>query len=161
MSPNTQSANPQLKFDFIVNEPIEYDDVSVANDMHFMHDFYGVHDAVDKLSPDVLREFLKFRFNFLQEELNEGYKAIDEGNAEEVVDSLIDLVVVAVGTLDLYGVDFDTAWGSVFEANMNKEVGIKPSRPNPFSLPDLCKPSGWTPPCHAGNHGKLAEAFAK
>ena len=38
---------------------------------------------------------------------------------------------------------------------MNKEVGVKASRPNPFNLPDLVKPSGWTPPDHSDNHGLL------
>jgi hypothetical protein len=40
---------------------------------------------------------------------------------------------------------------------MNKEVGIKPSRPNPLGLPDLIKPEGWTPPSHEGNHGLLSK----
>lgn len=80
----------------------------------------------------MLIEFLKFRYNFLKEELEEGISAIDERNADEIVDSLVDLVVVAVGTLDLLQVDFKKAWYSVLEANMNKEVGVKEGRPNPL-----------------------------
>jgi len=38
---------------------------------------------------------------------------------------------------------------------MNKEIGIKKERPNPFGLPDLIKPDGWEPPIHTDNHGKL------
>ena len=133
--------------------------VSVSSDMHYMHSHYGVHEAVAKLSPEHLREFLAFRFRFLQEEVNEGTKALLDGSSEEVVDSLIDLVVVAVGTLDLYNVNFDTAWRQVFKANMNKQVGVKASRPNPWGLPDLIKPEGWVGPDHTGNHGILPKAF--
>jgi hypothetical protein len=131
----------------------------VHEDMDMMHNKYGVHEAIGKLTPEQLVEFIKFRFNFLQEEVDEGKKAIGERDAEEVIDSLIDLVVVAVGTLDLLKVNFSQAWYAVMEANMNKKIGIKASRPNPLGLPDLVKPEGWVAPSHEGNHGLAAKAF--
>lgn len=134
--------------------------VSVSADMNKMHQYYEADEAVLGLDKEKLKAFLDFRFNFLQEELNEGRDAIAAGNSEEIVDSLIDLVVVAVGTLDLYGVDFDRAWNEVLLANMNKRVGVKESRPNAFGLPDLIKPEGWVAPSHAGNHGLLTKAFS-
>jgi len=76
-------------------------------------------------------------------------------NPEEVVDALIDLCVVAIGTLDAYGVDSNKAWDEVLKANMSKEPGIKPERPNPLGLPDLMKPEGWVAPSHVGNYGRL------
>ena len=36
-------------------------------------------------------------------------------------------------------VDAYTAWDRVHAANMTKQVGVKPSRPNPLGLPDLTK----------------------
>jgi len=132
----------------------------VSYDMSMMHDNYQVKDAVNELNSLKLYEFLKFRLDFLQEELNETRKAYSEKDAEEIVDGLIDLVVVAVGTLDLYGVNFNKAWFEVLRANMNKQVGVKEGRPNPYGLPDLCKPEGWTAPSHAGNHGIIEKAFA-
>ena len=45
----------------------------------------------------------------------------------------------------------------VFDANMTKSPGVKPGRPNPFGLPDLLKPEGWTAPTHRGNHGSLSD----
>jgi predicted HAD superfamily Cof-like phosphohydrolase len=134
--------------------------VSVAADMTHMHRYYEADEAVLELDNEKLKSFLKFRFDFLQEELNEGREAIAAGNAEEIVDSLIDLVVVAVGTLDLYGVDFNRAWNEVFAANMNKKVGIKEGRENPYGLPDLVKGSDWVPPSHAGNHGLIGKMFS-
>ena len=129
----------------------------VHQDIRMMHDYYGVREAVAKLSPEHALAFLNFRFKFLQEEIDEGLEAIDERNSEEVVDALIDLVVVAVGTLDVLGVDFVQAWREVLRANMNKEVGVKESRPNALGLPDLIKLPGWVPPDHTGNHGILPD----
>jgi predicted HAD superfamily Cof-like phosphohydrolase len=84
-------------------------------------------------------------------------EAITRRDSEETVDALIDLCVVAIGTLDLFGVDSHAAWNEVLAANMNKEVGVKASRPNAFGLPDLIKPEGWQPPNHSGNHGRFSE----
>jgi predicted HAD superfamily Cof-like phosphohydrolase len=83
--------------------------------------------------------------------------AIDKGekDAEEIVDGLIDLCVVAIGTLDAFGIDAYKAWDEVHQANMSKEVGVKKERPNPLGLPDLVKPEGWINPSHGGNHGLL------
>lgn len=136
-------------------------DPVISDDIRMMHDYYGFHEAVDKLPKEHLLEFLKFRFNFLKEELNEGLEAIDQKNPEEVCDSLIDLIVVAIGTLDLYKVDFKKAWYEVLQANMNKEVGVKPTRPNQWGLPDLIKTNDWVPPSHEGNHGLLSNALDK
>jgi predicted HAD superfamily Cof-like phosphohydrolase len=130
-----------------------------TQDIADMHKYFGVKDKTMKLSPPMLLEYLKFRFNFLQEELNEGKKAIENRNSEEIVDSLIDLCVVAIGTLDAYRVDATEAWDEVLKANMAKKVGIKESRPNPFGLADLIKPVGWQAPSHKNNHGIIPDAF--
>lgn len=134
-------------------------DPIVSDDMRMMHDYYGVHESIEKLPKEHLQEYLKFRFRFLQEELDEGIKAIEEKDPEEVVDALIDLIVVAAGTLDVYQVDFKKAWYEVLNANMNKEVGVKASRPNPWGLPDLIKRDDWVPPSHKDNHGLLTKTL--
>jgi predicted HAD superfamily Cof-like phosphohydrolase len=123
-------------------------------DIEEMHEKYQVHDWV-KNNPEKLEQLLHFRVAFLKEEFDETFKATGEKDAEEIVDGLIDLCVVAIGTLDLMGVDAEKAWNMVFNANMAKEVGVKESRPNPLGLPDLIKPEGWTAPDHTGNHGLL------
>ena len=117
-----------------------------------MHSHYKVHPVIDNMDGEKLKKFLEFRINFLQEELDELKTA--EG-PEDVVDALIDLCVVAIGTLDGFNVDAYKAWDEVLEANMNKEVGIKEGRPNPLGLPDLMKPAGWQAPSHYGNYGHL------
>lgn len=130
--------------------------VKNINDMHTK---YGVGKAVKNFDSVMLRSFLRFRLDFLHEELGETEKAAKSGipiDGEEVVDGLIDLCVVAIGTLDALGVDAYKAWDEVHKANMTKEVGVKESRPNPLGLPDLVKPEGWVGPSHKDNHGLLS-----
>ena len=133
------------------------------NDINDMHKKFGVHDWVkgelDKGDWSRLRKFIDFRLRFLQEELDETKNAVANADAPEVVDGLIDLCVVAIGTLDAFGVDAQKAWDEVHNANMAKERGIKESRPNPLGLPDLIKPEGWTGPNHDDNTGSITDAL--
>jgi predicted HAD superfamily Cof-like phosphohydrolase len=128
--------------------------VDWVRDIAEMHQKYGVHEWI-KNNPEKLEQLLHFRVAFLKEEFDETFKATGEKDAEEIVDGLIDLCVVAIGTLDLFGIDAHKAWQEVHSANMSKEVGVKESRPNPLGLPDLIKPEGWTAPSHEYNHGRL------
>lgn len=127
-----------------------------ASDIFDMHEFYGFGRRVREMDASKLRALLEFRKGFLQEEMRELETA---ESAEDVVDALIDLCVVAIGTLDLFEVDAWLAWDSVHQANMAKQVGVKESRPNPLGLPDLVKPEGWQSPDHGGNTGLLDEVF--
>ncbi len=126
-----------------------------VSDIHYMHVHYGFHEKVAKLSQKELLELLQFRLRFLAEELKETNDTAALQQMDEVVDGLIDLCVVAIGTLNLFQVNAYEAWDRVHKANMSKEVGIKASRPNPLGLPDLVKPEGWEPPFHHDNLGLL------
>ena len=126
-----------------------------VKDIHDMQTKYQTREWVEKNinDPEKLRAFLKFRIGFLQEELDETREAHLLKDPEEIVDGLIDLCVVAIGTLDAYGVDAYKAWDEVLKANMQKEVGVKATRPNPLGVPDLVKPDDWEAPSHEDNHG--------
>ena len=126
-----------------------------VKDIHDMQTKYGTRDWIAKADKERLELFLRFRIDFLREELDETETALISMDSEEIVDGLIDLCVVAIGTLDAFGVDAHKAWDEVLKANMAKEVGVKPTRPNPLGLPDLIKPKGWEAPSHEGNHGKF------
>lgn len=132
-----------------------------ATDIYMMHSKFGVRDwfEANKDDKDLMRKYITFRLLMCQEELSETMAAVNNGDAEEVVDGLIDLCVFAIGTLDVFGVDPHRAWDQVYEANMVKSPGVKPGRPNPFGLPDLLKPAGWKPPSHDENHGELEKAL--
>ena len=132
-----------------------------ANDMYMMHNKFGVREwfEANKDNKDLMDKYLKFRLSMCEEELMETMDAIEAKDHEEIVDGLIDMCVFAIGTLDVFGVDANMAWNKVYEANAAKDVGVKEGRPNPFGLPDLIKPEGWTAPSHEGNHGDLKKAL--
>ena len=132
-----------------------------ANDIYMMHNKFGVKEwfEANKDNKDLMDKYLRFRLSMCKEELDETLAAIDNKDPEEIVDGLIDLCVFAIGTLDVFGIDAHKAWDSVYEANMSKSPGVKEGRPNPFGLPDLIKPDGWTAPSHEDNHGDLTNAL--
>ena len=132
-----------------------------ANDIYMMHNKYGVREWFEKNKDDkeLMRKYLMFRMLMINEEMHETLQALNTGNAEEIVDGLIDLCVFAIGTLDVFGVDANKAWDEIYRANMDKKAGVKPGRPNPFGLPDLLKPGGWQGPSHEDNHGELNKAL--
>ena len=122
-------------------------------DISDMHDHYGFTERFAALDEEKRAACLKFRADFIREELRELYADID--SPEDVVDALIDICVVAIGTLHAFGIDGHRAWDEVHRANMAKETGVKESRPNPLGLPDLVKPIDFVSPSHMGNHGRL------
>ena len=126
-------------------------------DIEMMHDKFGVTDWIDDSTPDKRKELMKLRMRMLTEEFSETMNAYLQSDAEEMIDGLIDLCVIAIGTLDIAGIDANSAWNSVMDANRSKRVGVKPGRPNPLGLPDLIKPDDWKGPDHSNNHGILKE----
>ena len=127
-------------------------------DIMGMHYKYKTKEVLSTFDSKKLKDFLDFRIKFLREELKE---LETSNNADDVVDALIDLTVVAIGTLDLFDVDVDKAWSAVLEANMNKIVGMKETRKNTSDFPDLIKPHGWKPPSHVGNTGKISIIYGE
>lgn len=106
---------------------------------------------------DLTAARLDFRVQLLEEETHEVREAVVNRDAAEVVDGLIDVVVIALGTLELAGVDVETAWRRVMSANMQKQRGQKPGRASDGW--DLTKPSDWRAPDHEDNVGRLPNIF--
>lgn len=131
-----------------------------VEDILFMQDKYGVQAKMDEFkdNQEVLNELLKFKSSFLKEELTELNHAIYTKDPDLVVDSIIDLIVVAMDTLAAFRVDLYTAWDRVLEANLNKTPGMKPNRPNKFGFPDLIKADDWKAPEHHDNLGLIEQA---
>ena len=101
-----------------------------VEDIHLMQSKYLTRQWVET-NPEKLKKFLEFRVDFLKEELMETTAAVTNNDPEEIVDGLIDLCVVAIGTLDAFGVDPYKAWDAVLEANMNLSLIhiSEPTRP--------------------------------
>jgi len=129
----------------------------MVNDIENLHTKFGVNKRVKDFDKETLRTFFEFRLKFLKEEMQEIEDAWNEGDFDGVVDGLTDLNVVSLGTMNAFDVNPNLAWDRVHTANMQKEPGIKPSRPNPLGLPDMIKPEGWTAPSHADNIGLFAK----
>ena len=94
-----------------------------VNDINRMQTKFGVRDWIANASPFMLRKYIKFRYDFLKEEMEETREAIIYEDSEELVDGLIDICVVAIGTLDAMGVNPHKAWDTVLKANMAKDLG--------------------------------------
>ena len=132
------------------------ENTDLIKDIQELHARFGVTKIVAQMDFMLLDAWFNHRIEFLQEEINE----MQEANSPElVVDALVDLVVVALGTLEAFNVDLSKAFNAVQEANMKKVAGANPNRPNKFNLPDLCKPEGWEPPSHQGNVGYFEQLF--
>lgn len=127
-----------------------------VGDIELLHSKMEQSGAARSWDAEKLKKFLQFRVWFLEEEMQE---IRDAESAEDVVDGLVDLCVVAIGTLDHFDVDAHEAWNRIQKANMAKKPGIKPNRPNPLGLPDMMKPEGWVGPDHSGNHGLLEKVI--
>jgi len=125
---------------------------SIVGDIYTLQAKYGFNK--DTLTKDKLL----FRHAQMSEELGEYLEAVNDNNAEEAVDALVDLTVFALGTLAIAGVDIQEAWDEVHYANMSKERGVKPGREQSGGW-DLIKPSDWEAPDHAGNTGFISDAL--
>ncbi len=122
-----------------------------VSDIERMHARYFVDKParVAAMSPEDREGYYRFRLAFMAEEMEELRTAPHPADA---VDALIDVCVVAIGTLHAFGVDARLAWDRVLEANMKKSAGRNPKRPSKFGF-DLVKPEGWTAPDHSDNVG--------
>jgi len=132
---------------------------NLIEDIALMHRRFGMDKRHAELDPELFAELLKFRLSMIEEELDETKDAMENKDAEEFVDGLIDIIVFTLGTLDACGVNTQQAWDEVLGANLAKQPGIKAERPNKFGFPDLTKPEGWCAPSHKGNTGRIEDAF--
>lgn len=138
-------------------------DFDVVRDVE---DFHRKFDQLYNGRPRVLdQELQDFRVMFLEEELEEyigasvyaadmlaGRVAPDPGEfvtaLESQIDSLVDLVYVALGTAHLQGFDFRTAWRRVQRANMAKVMATSAADSKRGYAGDVVKPDGWEAPSH-------------
>jgi predicted HAD superfamily Cof-like phosphohydrolase len=91
-------------------------------------------------------EKMDVRLRHLEEELSELSYAYTRGNEAEVIDALVDLVYVALGTAYLCGFPFMKVWDAVHAANMKKVRVRKASESKRGSTFDVGKPADWKKP---------------
>ena len=98
--------------------------------------------AIPKAPMFLSKSRFNFRHKHLQEELLEMFNAQNDNNLSEVVDGLIDLTYIAIGTLIEMGVNPSIAFSEIHRANMAK----KPGMTSRGEVKDAMKPEGWMPP---------------
>jgi hypothetical protein len=98
--------------------------------------------------PEALNEHIDFRILLMQEELTETLEAFDNRDMTEVLDGLVDLVYVVLGTAHFLNLPFQEAWDEIHHSNMQKELTTEDtigSAKRGYIL-DVIKPEGWRPP---------------
>lgn len=91
-------------------------------------------------------EKMAVRLRHLDEELQELRRGIAVGDDAEVIDALVDLIYVALGTAHLCGFPFMAVWDAVHAANMKKIRAKNASDSKRGSTFDVVKPVGWKKP---------------
>lgn len=98
-------------------------------------------------------ETLRFRFKFLEEELQEFWFAHNGGDMHGAADALVDLAYVLHGTALMMGLPWPVLWAEVQRANMAKERATHASQSKRGSALDVIKPEGWRGPDHTAALG--------
>lgn len=120
--------------------------MSNFSDVGDFHTKFALPTSEDRFPGLLTDETFMFRYQFLQEELQELLKAHREGNLEDFADALVDLVYVALGTAHMAGVPWEELWAEVQRANMGKVRATESSQSKRGSSLDVVKPMGWRPP---------------
>lgn len=105
---------------------------------------YGLHD------PNVFGfledDKMKVKIGHLVEELNEIKSSYEKKDLEEFCDGILDLVYVALGTLNLMNMPIAELWNDIQIRNMNKIRATADNLGKRGSTFDVIKGPGWTPP---------------
>jgi predicted HAD superfamily Cof-like phosphohydrolase len=135
----------------------------MINDIKEMHNKFQVTEFINNNSDNklLLQKFLKFRLDFIKEELDETFDAYFNRDDVEVLDGLIDILVVTLGTLDVFKCDTPKAWENIHNSNMSKTPGVNLTRPNNFSLPDMVKGKDFKKPDIKNYTGLLKQILHK
>tara|TARA_R110000803_G_scaffold30536_4_gene68769 strand:- start:1138 stop:1545 length:408 start_codon:yes stop_codon:yes gene_type:complete len=135
----------------------------MINDIKEMHNKFQVTEFINNNSDNklLLQKFLKFRLDFIKEELDETFDAYFNRDDVEVLDGLIDILVVTLGTLDVFKCDTPKAWENIHKSNMSKTPGVNLTRPNNFSLPDMAKGKDFKKPDIKNYTGLLKQILHK
>jgi len=92
-------------------------------------------------------ELVRYRVNFMQEELDEFKDAVANRDPAAMLDALCDLAWVAMGTAHYFNLPFHEAWMEVARSNLAKERRTVPDANHKRgAVEKIVKPDGWQPP---------------
>jgi predicted HAD superfamily Cof-like phosphohydrolase len=118
--------------------------MDMIQDIDDFHKKFGFTKRELGAKPDVA--LLQFRLKFLMEELHEMKVDACKDDLEGILDAIVDLIYVALGTGWLLNLDVASAWKMVHEANMAKVRAEHASESKRGSTFDVVKPKGWKKP---------------
>ena len=102
---------------------------------------------------DIDPSLLIYRAGLLKEEMIEFEEAVDglligptNHDRRQLLDAMVDMIYVIMGTAMLYGFDLDEAFRRVHAANMAKERAVRAADAKRGSTYDVVKPPGWQSP---------------
>lgn len=106
-----------------------------------------VQEFLDKfnLKGPLEPEKMALRLQHSMEEHIELSEAVEKNDRVQIIDALMDQVYIAIGTALLAGYDPEAHFDAIHRANMRKERGINPKRPDSDGF-DVIKPPGWYGP---------------
>lgn len=119
------------------------------DDVGAFHAKFELPHAEDGGPPEPLSmSDLTFRIGFMLEELTEFARAASQNDLPKMLDALVDLTYVALGTAHLKRLPFNEAWAEVQRANLAKEraASADDARSARGHRLDVVKPVGWKPP---------------
>jgi predicted HAD superfamily Cof-like phosphohydrolase len=116
----------------------------ILKDIDNFHKKYGFEKNEKVNIPDN-NELINFRTAFLMEELAEYTNAITKKDTAGVLDALVDIVYIALGTAWLFNLPFEKAWNEVQKANMSK-IRAKDKTGKRGTKFDVIKPKDWKAP---------------
>jgi predicted HAD superfamily Cof-like phosphohydrolase len=132
----------------------------------FHHKFGQPYAAYTKRCEFPPQEVINYRLKFIDEEVTELKESLEARDMAGVLDALVDLVYVALGTAHYLQAPFPEAWREVHAANMRKvrASGLDPDHKRGPCEP-MRKPEGWVAPdieniINAHNGGVLETRFA-
>jgi len=105
----------------------------------FLVKFGMTNDKID-------RKKTKIRTEHMLEEISEFIDATHKGDNAKMLDALVDLVYVALGTAILHRFPFYAAWDAVHKANMLKVRATRKGQSKRGTTFDVVKPDGWKAP---------------
>jgi predicted HAD superfamily Cof-like phosphohydrolase len=97
--------------------------------------------TVDNRNNDQYNMYL----NLIKEEVGELHEAVDQNDAVEQLDALIDILVVTVGAIHSLGADGEGAWNEVMATNFAK-IDAETGKVRKREDGKILKPEGWKTP---------------
>ena len=120
------------------------DKTDLIDDINRFHQKFGFQKNNKVGIPDD-PELVNFRTSFLMEELSEYTNAIVKKDTAEVLDALVDIVYIALGTAWLFNLPFEKAWKEIQAANM-KKIRARDKTGKRGTKFDVIKPKGFIEP---------------